>query len=434
MSAATVTRISSDWLGVLPGTWLRFPFQVVFSERKEPSTHTDAHLTPSQKFGVMPQADYIELTGNRVVLNLTGSDNMRHVEPGDFISHLRSFQGGLEHSALSGKVSAAYTVIAPQREIVPDYFRHLFKSAAFIQALQSTTDQLRDGQSIRFSELKLIDLPCPPVGVQRSIADFLDRETAEIDAFVAESEKLITLLNERRAAVITQAVTKGLDPTAPMKDTGIEWLGQIPAHWAVSKVNLWYEVVLGKMLDEAKFSGTVGELQPYVRAANITEKNLSFDQVNEMPFTAAEAGKFDLRQGDLLVVEGGSVGQNVVLSDDMPGWGFQKTVNRVRPRTPGASTVFLGYALDMLRYRGVVDMVSAGSTIAHLTAEKLGRLTLGLPPREEQSRICAYVGSQTAKIDEAIETAGEAITLAKERRQALISAAVTGKIDVRAAA
>jgi len=283
-------------------------------------------------------------------------------------------------------------------------------------------------------ELSSMKIPLPRIEEQCAIADFLDRETAEIDEFVAESEKLITLLNERRAAVIAQAVTKGLDPTVAMKDTGIEWLGSVPSHWGIAKLGLWFEVVLGKMLDEAKFSGTVGSVLPYVRAANIGDKALSLENVNEMPFSASELAKFNLRKGDLLVVEGGSVGQNVVLSEDMPGWGFQKTVNRVRPRIAGASTAFLGFAIDMLRYRGVIDMLSAGSTIAHLTAEKLGQLILAWPPVSEQDKISDFIAKQTAKIDEAIETAREAIALAKERRQALISAAVTGKIDLRAAA
>ena len=197
-----MTRAMRDsgvgWLGEIPTDWNVVPSRALFGERKTRSSASDIHLTPSQKYGVLPQSQYMEITGNKVVLNLSGSDNMRHVEPGDYISHLRSFQGGLEHATLSGKVSAAYTVLKPKTPVDARYFKYLFKSALYVQALQTTTDQLRDGQSIRFGEFSLIPLPHPPIAEQRAIADFLDRETAQIDAFITKNEELITLLTERR--------------------------------------------------------------------------------------------------------------------------------------------------------------------------------------------------------------------------------------------
>ena len=119
-----------DWLGKLPVAWPVVPAKAVFGERKSRSNAEDTHLTPSQTYGVLPQAEYMEISGNRVVLNLSGADNMRHVEAGDYVSHLRSFQGGLEYSSLRGKVSAAYTVLSPRGSVDSIYFKYLFKSGS----------------------------------------------------------------------------------------------------------------------------------------------------------------------------------------------------------------------------------------------------------------------------------------------------------------
>lgn len=174
-----------SWLGDVPEDWDVVPARAIFGERKQRCGADDVHLTPSQKFGVLPQADYMQITGSKVVLNVSGADTMRHVEEGDFISHLRSFQGGLEYAGMGGKVSAAYTVLMPKVEIDPTYFKYLFKCDLYVQALQTTTDQLRDGQSIRFTQFSSIPLPKPPLVEQQAIAEYLDWETARLDALIA---------------------------------------------------------------------------------------------------------------------------------------------------------------------------------------------------------------------------------------------------------
>jgi type I restriction enzyme S subunit len=205
---------------------MAIPAKAVFAERSTPSSEGDVHLTPSQQYGVLPQQEYMQRTGNKVVLNLSGADNMRHVEPGDFISHLRSFQGGLEYSRIAGKVSAAYTVLSPRLELAGDYFRYLFKSRMYIQGVQTTTDQLRDGQSIRFAQFARLGLPLPALEEQRQIAAYLDRETGKIDTLIEKQVQLINKLIERRDSVISRVITKGLSADVKLKDSGITWLGR----------------------------------------------------------------------------------------------------------------------------------------------------------------------------------------------------------------
>ncbi|TQJ33051.1 restriction endonuclease subunit S [Arthrobacter sp. SLBN-122] len=270
----------------------------------------------------------------------------------------------------------------------------------------------------------------PSVDEQKAMATFLDAETAEIDTFIEDQNELIELLNERRAATITKAITKGLDPDVPMQDSHVEWLGKVPASWHVSRIARYYDVVLGKMLDAGQEVHPDAEVLPYIRAANIQDAGLDLSVVNSMPFTPDQAENLSIRSGDLLVVEGGKIGTSYLVLHDMDGWSFQKTVNRVRSK--GTSlTSFLQYVLRSLRDSNVLGVLCNVSTIAHLTAEKLLNLRVPIPPPREQQAIVDYLNYETGEIDAAIADAKEAIDLSKERRAALIFDVVTGKVDVR---
>ena len=200
-----------EWLGEVPEAWEILPPGVIFRSSSTKGSEQDVHLTPSQKLGVLPQADYMALSGSRVVLQSTESGNMKLVLPGDFISHLRSFQGGLEISNFRGKVSGAYTVLRPVKRMVGQYFKWLLKSSLYVQGLQTTTDQLRDGQTLRMAQLRLLRLPFPSLGEQETIASYLDKETSQIDTLVEKTRKAIELLKERRQALITQVVNGKID-------------------------------------------------------------------------------------------------------------------------------------------------------------------------------------------------------------------------------
>jgi type I restriction enzyme S subunit len=261
--------------------------------------------------------------------------------------------------------------------------------------------------------------PFPPVNEQRRIADFLDRETAQIDALVAKQEQLIAGLRERRFSAIASETLRGSDPVHVSTDIALPF----------AALGHGYSVALGKMLDAARNAKSTEQVLPYIRAANIQDDGLHLDDVNSMPFSAAEARTLDLRAGDVLVVEGGAVGTSTVLTYTMPGWSFQKTVNRLRP-TGDWDSRFISYVLRTYRDIGVIDVACNKSTIPHLTAEKLRALRVPAPPAGEQRRIADHLDEQTAKIDALIAKAEEFIALARERRAALITEAVTGRIDV----
>ena len=408
---------SAPWLGDVPADWGVVRAKSVLKERKTKSGPTDVHLTPSQTYGVLPQAEYMERTGNKVVLNLTGADDMRHVEPNDFISHLRSFQGGLEYSPLRGKVSAAYTVLEPLSGVAPAYFRYLFKSSRYIQALQTTTDQLRDGQSIRFAQLGLLPLPLPELDIQHKVASFLDRETAEIDAFIADQEELIGLLAERRAATISHAVSdEARAERLPLRRL-VAYLGQgwspvceiVPAsegQWGVLKVGC----VNGGTFVPSENKALPTELEPRTQ--------------------------FTVRNGDILVSRGNTqelVGSAALVESDYPRLLVSDLLYQMRVNTRRVSERFLVLALSSRAVRGQIESIAKGTSASmqKISQGDLLDLKIWLPPLAVQHEIEVRVLSETLELDAAIGDARAAIVLSLERRAALISAAVTGKIDVR---
>ena len=226
-----------EWLGDIPEHWEIIQSRRLFTQRKERARQNDEQLTVSQKHGVIFQKEYMEIESQRVVQVITGSDILKRIEPNDFVISMRSFQGGLEWCKYSGSMSSAYVALIPIKFVIPSFFSYLFKSSPYIQALQSTSNLVRDGQALRFENFSQVSLLKVPENEQQKIADFLDHETAKIDTLIEKQRQLIELLKEKRQAIISHAVTKGLNPNAKMKHSGVEWLGYIPEHWEVLNIN-----------------------------------------------------------------------------------------------------------------------------------------------------------------------------------------------------
>lgn len=284
--------------------------------------------------------------------------------------------------------------------------------------------------NINQDKLRSLRICTPSLEEQQSIVSFLDRENDEIDGFIADQEELIGLLSERRAATVTQAVTKGLEPDVATKESTLGWQSSVNAAWSVVQLKVAGNVTLGKMLQSEQKMAT-DELRTYMRAANVQPNHLELSDQQQMWFSKREASSLDLRAGDVVVVEGGAgFGRSAYLTEDLVGWAFQNSINRIRP---GASSDgrYLNYVLKAIYASGYLDIVCNKATIPHLTAEKLEALRVPLPTKNEQAGIADYLDFETAEIDAAIADAKEAIELSKERRAALISAVVTGKIDVR---
>ncbi|HPF59801.1 MAG TPA: restriction endonuclease subunit S, partial [Candidatus Competibacteraceae bacterium] len=157
---------------------------------------TDQMLTASQKYGVLFQSDFVELEGRRVVEVIMGVKSLKHVEPDDFIISMRSFQGGIEWCKLRGSTSFHYVMLRPVKYVYPPFFAHLFKSITYIQALRTTTDLIRDGQELRYSNFTQVDLPIVPIEEQKQIAAYLDEKLEELDTLAKEATFAITFLQD----------------------------------------------------------------------------------------------------------------------------------------------------------------------------------------------------------------------------------------------
>ncbi len=276
----------------------------------------------------------------------------------------------------------------------------------------------------------------PELLEQRAIAVFLDRETARIDALVAKKERLIELLQEKRTALINRAVTKGLDPDVPMKDSGVEWLGAIPVHWEVVRLKQASRVQGGFAFSSDSFQN---DGVPIIRMNNIRRGALDFENVVRIPEHECK-DEFALNEDDIIYGLSGSIGSTgslgnfaVVRKGDTPAQ-LNQRVARFRPVIDRITDGFLVGALQTTVFYEQVLSYTTGTAQFNVSTNEIGNVRLALPSIEEQHAIAAFLDRETAKIDALVAKVREAIDCHKELRTALISAAVTGKIDVRQAA
>ena len=277
-------------------------------------------------------------------------------------------------------------------------------------------------------KLKEIMFLSPTLSEQQTIATYLDRKTHQIDTLIENKQKLIDLLKEQRAAIINQAVTKGLNPNVKLKDSGIEWLGEIPEHWDVKKLKYFGEIVLGKMLtpqDKGNYYK-----KPYLRAQNILWEKVDPSDIKEMWFSEKELSQYRLKENDLLVSEGGEVGRTAIWKNELEECYIQNSVHKVTINESYNPFYFLYFFL-IYGQAGHFDAIVNRVSIAHLTREKLKEVPFAIPPPTEQKSIANYLYKKTTRMDKSIERQERQIEHLKEYRTTLISEVVTGKIDVR---
>ena len=282
-------------------------------------------------------------------------------------------------------------------------------------------------------ELRLILLALPPLPEQRAIAAFLDRETAKIDGLVAEQQRLIELLKEKRQAVISHAVTKGLDPKAPMKPSGVEWLGDVPAHWELKPLrHLRCALQTGPFGSQLHADEYIEGGIPVVNPINLVEGGiLPTDSVTVSEQTARRLSHQRLQAGDIVFARRGELGRCAQVTNQEVGWLCGTGSMVLRLEDVGVETSYFARYLAIPATRHYFTLHCIGSVMPSLNTSTLLGLVILLPPVEEQRRIDAACTELLGRLDRLVAEAESAITLLQERRSALISAAVTGQIDVR---
>lgn len=278
-------------------------------------------------------------------------------------------------------------------------------------------------------DFKSVIIAYPPLDEQTQIARFLDYETARIDALIDKQQQLIALLQEKRQAVISHAVTKGLNPDAPMRDSGVEWLGKVPAHWTVGRYKFCTtRVVVG--IAEAATHAYADIGVPIIRSTNIKEEGLSTDGVLYIKawFAEQNASKF-LYAGDIVTVRTGYPGVSAVVPESLDR--SQCFTNLVATPRAECDARFLCEFLNSHFGKKYFDLLGWGSAQKNISVPILQNVPIPWPSTEEQHQIVAYVDQQRTKFSNLVSTAERMVDALQERRTALISAAVTGKIDVR---
>lgn len=270
----------------------------------------------------------------------------------------------------------------------------------------------------------------PPLEEQRAIAAFLRRETAKIDALVEKKRRLIDLLKEKRTALISHAVTKGLDPSISMKLSGVEWFDDVPSGWTVGRLKHFVPgVTVGIVIQPSKLYERTGI--PCLRSLNISGQSIDLD--SDFVFISDESNRLHsksiTRTGDLVVVRTGKTGATAVVTEQFDGANCVDLV--IIRRSPDLLSQYLHYYINSLPATRQVDALSVGSLQAHYNTRTVGELLIPIPPTNEQEHLLEYLDEETGKLERVVRRAVTAIAQLSEYRAALVSAAVTGKIDVR---
>jgi len=303
-----------------------------------------------------------------------------------------------------------------------------------LRAMKSEFQRLMMGsthQTIYMPDIEAIRVPVPPIAEQIAITEFIERETGKIDGLVEEQRRLMELLKEKRQAVISHAVTKGLNPHAPMKPSGIEWLGDVPAHWEIVPLKWLTDPERPIMYGIVLPGPDVGEGIPILKGGNVKPSRMNLQSMArttleiEAPYARAR-----LKSGDLAYSIRGSIGDCELVPAELEGSNITQDVARIAI-TDGVCAAWARWALLAPAIREDLASGSLGAAVRGINIFDLKRASIPTPPPSEQFAIAAFIDDETARLDALTAEAQHAIDLLQERRTALISAAVTGQIDVR---
>ncbi|MCE0980884.1 restriction endonuclease subunit S [Pseudomonas monteilii] len=429
------------WLGRVPEHW--YVVRMRYAATLNPPVRRDLLDDPDQEVSFLP----MEAIGEDGSLNLEQNRPVADVRSGysyfgdgdvAFAKVTPCFENG-KGALMRGLQCAAgfgtteLTVLRPNPAVADArYINYIVQGSSFRAFGAGAMTGAGGLKRVPDEFTRNFPVSLPELGEQRVIASNLDRETARIDSLIEKKTRFIELLREKRQALITHAVTKGLDPNVKMKNSGVEWLGEVPEHWAVCKLSFRYSVELGKMLDEKRITST--SLMPYLRNQDVQWDAVNAEDLPEMDIHPDELSRYTVRAGDLLVCEGGDVGRAAIWRGENEVIGYQKALHRLRPRDATADTAeFFFFALMAAKTRGVFEESDSKATIAHLPAEKFRQYRFAFPPVNEQREIAGHIRTLAQRLDQVQLKTERSIELLKERRSALITAAVTGQIDLREA-
>lgn len=422
-----------QWLGSVPAHWEVRRLKTIFEIRKRIAGEEGHQVLSITQRGIKLK----DIESNDGQLSMDYS-KYQIVCPGDFaMNHMDLLTGFVDISQYVGVTSPDYRVFSVRNGVrcEPRYFLYLLQNGYRQRVFYAFGQGASEFGRWRFPTSQFNDFrfPCPPVDEQTAIAAFLERETAKIDALIAEQEKLIDLLAEKRQALISHAVTRGLKPDTPMKDSGSVWLGKVPAHWDARPLRYLARIGNGSTPSRDQPDYWAEEGFPWLNSSVVNQEEVT----EARRFVTSKA----LEECHLPIVDPPAVLVGITGQGKTRGMAtqlsFTATVNQhlayIKPDVRQLSVAFLLRCLEAAYDQLRTESEGGGSTKGAITCDQLGRLRIPVPPPAEQEDIAAFLDVGCRKLDVLSAQAEHAIALLKERRNALIAAAVTGKIDVRGA-
>lgn len=407
------------WLGEIPSHWEVVKSKYLWKESFAVSdSGREKLLSVSQYDGVTPTKSdsrseslkgYKIVSKNDLVINI-----------------MLAWMGGLGVSKYEGIVSPAYCIYKLCDSSNPRFLHFLYKTPLYLAEFARRSSGVIPSRWRMYTDdfgqvLSLL----PPRKEQDAIVSYLDSVTSKIDEAIAQQQKMIDLLNERKQIIINDAVTKGLDPKAKMKNSGIDWIGQIPEHWKTIQLKKYAKIILGKMLSNLQINQT-----EYICAKDVHYGNIDISDLKKMNFSKVEKEMYEVKKGDMLIVEGGAgAGGCAIYNYEKTGICIQNSIMIVRCNEKIINE-YVCFFLQSINEKGYIEYVCNKATIPHFTKEKVGSVIIPVPSRKEQLEIVKHLKKSISPIDLAIESANKQISHLHERKQIIINDVVTGKVKV----
>lgn len=425
-----------EWLGVLPQHWrigcLKHALVELISggtpESNNSAYWADANGVPWVAISDMTKSQFINHTAKSITEEGLRSKGLRVIPAGGLLYSIYASIGKVAVLGLNAATNQAILGLVINEAVANQQFSRwwLVSLEGWVKTVSSSNTQ----DNLNAEKVRNLPLAFPSLTEQTQIARFLDHETARIDALIGEQQRLIELLKEKRQAVISHVVTKGLDPTVPMENSGVEWLGEVPAHWAVVPFGLAFEYQEGPGIMAVDFRD---EGVPLVRISGVQGRWVTLQGCNYLDPEKSNGrwGHFRLEHGDLIISGSASMGLVSEVADEAVGAIAYTGLIRLKPKAGVSDRNFIRSVVGSYQFFVQIDLLKAGSTIQHFGPTHLSQMKVALPPIDEQIKVAAYVDNVSLQFDQLLSEAEKTNDLLQERRSALISAAVTGKIDVR---